>query len=898
MAIKSNTDTVTIEVALEYNSQQAQRIAQQVADFQRAQEQRDARHKQKMEQRDELAAQRRKEIDDRANKQAELRAKAHQARMLSGTKTWSERMVNSIESINSKLKLMAAAFASALLVNGVRNLINDSINLGASINTTAKAIGVTVEELSGLQYAASIVGVPLDAASKTLEKLTTVLAQARAGSSTAAAALQALGISTSSSAKDAVNQMLKLLSATNNNIDRQKVLGQVTAVAGEEGSRALAKISLQVDSIADGTNQARSAGALWTTEMAESANKITDSFQILKNIFTTSFAKGFIGGIDVNGDQEKLREWARNTAEALGSLAANVAELTPAIVKLGTALAGAKLLFWLGGGAIAAYKFATSIDKMALALINLAESGLIGKLSEAERAQAAALKNAITEGTSKLTLKDVYESAAEGLKAYVQQIKAFLLVGGTVVAVGTAIYMVFKVMGEKAEYAAEKLRLIHERQKQLLDDYKAVKDSLKDIIAAEENENRLKKATVSELAAHVKQLSAEKQALLGAIKLRLKYDVASEHNVDTLNALKEKLLQVDSALSTSKGYLKAAQDAKKLADSTKKAKEYVDEIAQADIKELDMSLIPDNYDIPLDAIRSLDQTLTDTFLAFNDNAVSTMNAKKAYDSFAESGKYTADQLKEIAKILNLDIAAAVEKTRQTFGEMVNDLKNGVLALVSAISSYYDALISKERERIGAANEAARERNKAIDDELAMLQKLGLANTTWARRREKEKEDEAKKDSARLRHQQKVAKSLAYGMAVLNIAEGLTNVWTAKPFSLTKALITSAILTATGAVQLATINAQEFATGGMIQGNPYQDKTQVLAQGGEYIVNRQATARNANLLESINNGASFGGGGGITVNINGNVLGEDRWVRDRLLPEINRAVREGHKLANA
>jgi hypothetical protein len=72
----------------------------------------------------------------------------------------------------------------------------------------------------------------------------------------------------------------------------------------------------------------------------------------------------------------------------------------------------------------------------------------------------------------------------------------------------------------------------------------------------------------------------------------------------------------------------------------------------------------------------------------------------------------------------------------------------------------------------------------------------------------------------------------------------------------------------------------------------------MAQGGEFVVNRASAQQNAGALESINSGGSVAPSTSVVVNISGNVIGEDSWVQDNLLPAINRAVRGGHELEGA
>lgn len=76
--------------------------------------------------------------------------------------------------------------------------------------------------------------------------------------------------------------------------------------------------------------------------------------------------------------------------------------------------------------------------------------------------------------------------------------------------------------------------------------------------------------------------------------------------------------------------------------------------------------------------------------------------------------------------------------------------------------------------------------------------------------------------------------------------------------------------------------QRFATGGMVQG---QDNVPILAQSGEFIMQRSAVQNIGvqNLAEMNRTGSS----GGVTVNIQGNMIGNDEFVRDTLIPQLSK-----------
>jgi hypothetical protein len=81
--------------------------------------------------------------------------------------------------------------------------------------------------------------------------------------------------------------------------------------------------------------------------------------------------------------------------------------------------------------------------------------------------------------------------------------------------------------------------------------------------------------------------------------------------------------------------------------------------------------------------------------------------------------------------------------------------------------------------------------------------------------------------------------------------------------------------------------QRFATGGMVQG---QDNVPIMAQAGEFVMRREAVQSiGVNNLADMN---QSGQGGGVTLNIQGNMIANDEFVRDTLIPQIAKASRQG------
>jgi len=80
--------------------------------------------------------------------------------------------------------------------------------------------------------------------------------------------------------------------------------------------------------------------------------------------------------------------------------------------------------------------------------------------------------------------------------------------------------------------------------------------------------------------------------------------------------------------------------------------------------------------------------------------------------------------------------------------------------------------------------------------------------------------------------------------------------------------------------------QKFATGGMVQG---QDNVPIMAQAGEFIMQRSAVDNiGVQNLAAMNSGQTSSG---VTVNIQGNMIGNDEFIRDNLIPQLNKAANQ-------
>lgn len=109
------------------------------------------------------------------------------------------------------------------------------------------------------------------------------------------------------------------------------------------------------------------------------------------------------------------------------------------------------------------------------------------------------------------------------------------------------------------------------------------------------------------------------------------------------------------------------------------------------------------------------------------------------------------------------------------------------------------------------------------------------------------------------------KSWQIAMSVINIAAGVARAFA--DYKWPYSLIPAAAVTAAGAVQIATIAAQQFAAGGIVQGDSKNgDKQLVRANAGEVFLNSD---QQANLLMKMAN--TPGGGGGTNISTSNQVI---------------------------
>ncbi len=240
--------------------------------------------------------------------------------------------------------------------------------------------------------------------------------------------------------------------------------------------------------------------------------------------------------------------------------------------------------------------------------------------------------------------------------------------------------------------------------------------------------------------------------------------------------------------------------------------------------------------------------------------------------------------------LDEEIAKLTENLGEKNSEALSRMKEEIEATFTFIKE------QSETSQVGA-EEVQKQGQKAIANDL----KIRKANTNEIIGLEEKKLFVAKKvnkglgkvteETKRLNAEQAVAYGVSASSAEkaaqqtvrsairVAVAEQIKKAVVSIPFPFNIVAAAGAGLVVSNAIErnLSVASKLKFAEGGIVPGVGNQDTVPAMLTPGEVILNQ---AQQQNLVNGM----------GITINIQGNVLGTREFVRDTLVPEINKAVR--------
>ena len=235
---------------------------------------------------------------------------------------------------------------------------------------------------------------------------------------------------------------------------------------------------------------------------------------------------------------------------------------------------------------------------------------------------------------------------------------------------------------------------------------------------------------------------------------------------------------------------------------------------------------------------------------------------------------------ELDALKNPEMAAAIQTFKTTFDGLESTQRANIQATIDLITANREAfevfgdvdlVLQKLQEKYEAVGESTKKTTKDMEDGFRSAAATINTMTSAIRVLKNESEDPEQKMKGLI---QLVGSLLAqFGGPQGAAAGAVLNLGAELAIGHTGGLIHNN-------------GIQRFATGGMVQG---QDNVPIMAQAGEFIMQRSAVQNiGVQNLAEMNRGGSAGG---VTVNIQGNMIGNDEFVRDNLIPQLQKASKQ-------
>jgi hypothetical protein len=195
----------------------------------------------------------------------------------------------SLASFGKGLKAFAAAAAGALSLGAIGMALKSNIDRMDELGKAAQKIGIPVEELSKLEYAARLSDVSLDSLAGTMSKFSRSIAEvAGGGENDAGRALQAIGVS----ATDAQGKLLPTTQIVSDIAEEFSVMRDgagktalAIALFGKSGAELIPLLNGGREAIASAGRELQQFGGVVTPEATARAQEFNDNITRLQTAF-------------------------------------------------------------------------------------------------------------------------------------------------------------------------------------------------------------------------------------------------------------------------------------------------------------------------------------------------------------------------------------------------------------------------------------------------------------------------------------------------------------------------------------------------------------------------------------------------------------------------------------
>lgn len=190
---------------------------------------------------------------------------------------------NTLDKLASGFKAAASTLAAGLTVGAFVNSIKSAVNSMDELGKSAQKIGIPVEQLSGLKYAAELADVSMDTLSTSVGKLSKAMVEgAEKPTSAAAKAFQALGVNVkdaSGNIRPTNDVLLSLADAFSHLEDDSAKTAVAIALFGRGGKEIIPFLNQGKTGIKDLSDEAKQFGLVISTSTAKQAEQFNDTLK-------------------------------------------------------------------------------------------------------------------------------------------------------------------------------------------------------------------------------------------------------------------------------------------------------------------------------------------------------------------------------------------------------------------------------------------------------------------------------------------------------------------------------------------------------------------------------------------------------------------------------------------
>jgi hypothetical protein len=318
----------------------------------------------------------------------------------------------------AKAGLLAAAAAAGAAAGGMAVLVKNTIDAADEMSKAASKIGIPIDELSRLKYAADLSGVSFEGLQTSVGRLSRVMVDAKNGNKGAIESFAELGIS-ATKADGSLKSSTEVLKEISDRFATMPDGAQKTATAmklmGRSGANMIPLLNGGSEALGNLLAEADQFGQVFSKEMGANAELFNDNISRLKGVFASLAAQIATALLP---HLVKFSQWLVDNSDKIAAFAvgmvnavAGIVEFGAEIIQLGTDLAA------FVAGAWASFEAAwdgmvTKVHEVKQAIIDFAASipGIFADLA----AQMVVVGGQIIQGLW------------DGMKAKMAEVKQYL----------------------------------------------------------------------------------------------------------------------------------------------------------------------------------------------------------------------------------------------------------------------------------------------------------------------------------------------------------------------------------------------------------------------------------------------------------------------------------------